>query len=71
MMLLVSVHLVFICRHLTKLFDSIARLKLEGIDSTNANTAIGMHAKDGEYITFSDATSCQGPVLTLCLLLFN
>ncbi|KAJ8968783.1 hypothetical protein NQ317_016728, partial [Molorchus minor] len=50
----------FICRHLTKLFDSIAQLNF-GV-SNDTNVIYGMRAKDGEYVTFNKPTNCEGPV---------
>lgn len=46
-----------------KLFDSIATL--EFIDSkaiTEKKVAVGMHAKDGEYVKFNEECDCSGPV---------
>lgn len=47
-------------KHLTKLFDSIAKLKLENHDG--AIDIMGMFAKDGEYVDFDSCRSCDGPV---------
>ncbi|CAL4082252.1 unnamed protein product, partial [Meganyctiphanes norvegica] len=50
-------------KHLTKLFDSLAGLKFtEGPDDPNACTAVGMHAKDGEYVPFQAEMKCVGAV---------
>ncbi|KAJ8957969.1 hypothetical protein NQ318_001970 [Aromia moschata] len=49
-----------ISKHLTKLFDSIARLKF-GTDD-DSKTIYGMFAKDGEYVDFNKSTTCEGPV---------
>lgn len=49
-------------RHLTKLFDSIAGLKFAEEESGEGTTAVGMKAKDGEYVEFSNVTKCVGPV---------
>ena len=46
-------------RHLTKLFDSMARLKFREEGGT---VAVGMWAKDGEYVEFDTAIDCVGPV---------
>ena len=49
-----------VIKHLTKLFDSIARLKLE---PENGVTRIkGMIAKDSELVKFQEDTDCVGPV---------
>lgn len=53
-----------VCKHLTKLFDSIARLKFED-DKTNEITCkyiLGMFAKDGEYVTFDEKCDSSGAV---------
>lgn len=51
-----------VCKHLTKLFDSIARLKLEKTSDDSLNTIMGMYAKDGEYVQFETSTECEGAV---------
>ncbi|KAK4326143.1 hypothetical protein Pmani_003308 [Petrolisthes manimaculis] len=52
-----------VTRHLTKLFDSIACLKFsDANESGGGTTAVGMTAKDGEYVEFSSITHCVGPV---------
>ncbi|XP_069945104.1 dynein beta chain, ciliary-like [Cherax quadricarinatus] len=51
-----------VTRHLTKLFDSIACLKFSEDDSSDATAAVGMTAKDGEYVEFENVTNCTGPV---------
>lgn len=50
----------FVVKHLTKLFDSIAKLKFEGED--NNMVAQGMIAKDSEYVEFSEICEIQGAV---------
>nr|XP_027209167.1 dynein beta chain, ciliary-like [Penaeus vannamei] len=51
-----------VTRHLTKLFDSIASIKFAEGEGSNATTAVGMKAKDGEYVDFCKETNCVGPV---------
>ncbi|VEN40996.1 unnamed protein product, partial [Callosobruchus maculatus] len=52
-----------VVKHLTKLFDSIAKLDFgRKEDNTLDKTIIGMYAKDGEYVHFNQTTSCEGPV---------
>ncbi|XP_061390860.1 dynein beta chain, ciliary isoform X1 [Musca vetustissima] len=51
-----------VTKHLTKLFDSIARLKFNRDDKNEVETASGMYAKDGEYVEFHEVTSMRGPV---------
>lgn len=50
-----------VMKHLTKLFDSIAKLEL-GMDENNEIASFGMYAKDGEYVPFDMVSSCTGPV---------
>lgn len=50
-----------VIKHLTKLFDSIARLNLVS-NENNEVCALGMYAKDGEYVIFDLVTECIGPV---------
>ncbi|KAJ1529252.1 hypothetical protein ONE63_006052 [Megalurothrips usitatus] len=47
-----------VARHLTKLYDSMAKLKMD----SNSKMAIGMWAKDGEYVQFSQKCDCDGKV---------
>lgn len=51
-----------VIRHLTKLFDSIAKLKFNETDQPNEKVALGMIAKDGEYVPFHGTCDCTGPV---------
>lgn len=55
-------------RHLTKLFDSLARLKFIKEGDENCKRALGMFAKDGEYVEFNKDCDCSGAV---CKLLNN
>lgn len=48
-----------VSKHLTKLFDSIARLNF---DSGSNKKIIGMYAKDGEYVEFYEKCDCGGAV---------
>lgn len=48
-------------RHLTKLYDSIARLKF-CTDPNQRHIAQGMYAKDGEYVEFVEKCECVGHV---------
>lgn len=50
-----------VLKHLTKLFDSVARLELV-LSESNEFSALGMYAKDGEYVTFDMTSECVGPV---------
>lgn len=52
-------------RHLTKLFDSLARLNFkEEEEEGKPKTALGMYAKDGEYVEFNKECDCSGTVST-------
>ncbi|KAL9897380.1 dynein heavy chain at 93AB [Glossina fuscipes fuscipes] len=51
-----------VTKHLTKLFDSIARLKFNRDEANEIDTASGMYAKDGEYVEFDKLASIRGPV---------
>jgi dynein heavy chain len=52
-----------VAKHLTKLFDSIARLNFGKEEDGTLNKLIhGMHAKDGEYIDFNEVTTCSEAV---------
>lgn len=56
-----------VCKHLTKLFDSIARLKFEFEDKDGDpnNSILGMFAKDGEYVPFDERCDSSGAVSTI------
>lgn len=57
----------FVVKHLTKLFDSIAKLKFQPPDDTHASLyAVGMIAKDSEYVEFNETADVNGPVCKLC-----
>lgn len=47
-----------VSRHLTKLFDSLAKLELKG-----AKTSIGMYSKEGEYVKTESQTDLSGQVI--------
>ena len=48
-----------VMKHLTKLFDSMAKLTL---DKTKAKTGLAMHAKDGEHVDFPSPCDLNGQV---------
>ncbi|KAK7573934.1 hypothetical protein V9T40_011125 [Parthenolecanium corni] len=50
-----------VMRHLIKLFDSMASLKFE-TNNDGRKYAMGMFAKDGEYVEFNHPCDCNGPV---------
>lgn len=53
----------FVCKHLTKLFDSIAKLNfVKDADGKMVKCALGMIAKDGEYVVFNEDADCNGAV---------
>lgn len=51
-----------VMRHLTKLFDSMAKLKLTEQNGVKIKEATAMWAKDGEYMTFPSACDLNGQV---------
>ncbi|XP_073997627.1 dynein beta chain, ciliary-like isoform X3 [Rhodnius prolixus] len=52
-----------VCRHLTKLYDSISNLKFAKMpDGKLTKSAIGMHAKDGEFVDMFWPCECVGAV---------
>lgn len=53
-----------VMKHLTKLFDSIAKLELEK-NENNEISALGMYAKDGEYVPFDTSTESAMTCVTL------
>lgn len=55
---------MFFYRHLTKLFDSIAKLRFIESDKPTDKVSSGMIAKDGEYVPFHGSCDCTGPVST-------
>lgn len=53
----------FVVKHLTKLFDSIAKLKFTMDDEGNLEMcAVGMIAKDSEYVEFNEIADVTGAV---------
>lgn len=54
-----------VARHLTKLFDSMAKLKFElDGDQKPIKNALGMFSKDGEYVDLSSPCDLSGQVET-------
>lgn len=52
-----------VAKHLTKLFDSIAKLNFGRNEDESLDKKIhGMIAKDGEGVQFNTSTTCDGPV---------
>lgn len=49
-----------VAHHLSKLFDSMAKLKFK--DDENSKTATGMYSKDGEYVDFDEPCDLLGQV---------
>ncbi|XP_071656199.1 dynein axonemal heavy chain 9-like [Patagioenas fasciata] len=50
-------------RHLSKLFDSLARMKFQ-LDSEQKPTKVGlgMYSREEEYVSFSEPWDCSGQV---------
>lgn len=62
----------FVVKHLTKLFDSIAKLKFATDDAAKMQMrVVGMIAKDGEYVTFNEDIDVTGAVECLLPLIFR
>lgn len=61
-----------VSKHLTKLFDSIARLNFATADSgASHKKIIGMYAKDGEYVKFHEQCDCSGAVRIELVFVYN
>ncbi|XP_056405417.1 dynein axonemal heavy chain 9 [Hyla sarda] len=50
-----------VMRHLSKLFDNMAKMKFEDGES---KTGLGMYSKEDEYVTFNESCDCSGQVET-------
>ncbi|XP_077110730.1 dynein axonemal heavy chain 9 isoform X2 [Ranitomeya variabilis] len=48
-----------VMRHLSKLFDNMAKMKFKDGES---KTGLGMYSKEDEYVTFSEPCDCSGQV---------
>lgn len=50
-------------RHLSKLFDNLAKMKFQ-LDSEQKPTkvALGMYSREEEYVSFSEPCDCSGQV---------
>ena len=53
---------LMVAKHLTKLFDSMAKMKMKEVDGIGTNTAVVMVAKDGETVDFVEECVCEGQV---------
>lgn len=51
-----------VVKHLTKLFDSIAKLNFGETEHETVKRAFGMIAKDHEYVEFNEVSDCIGAV---------
>lgn len=52
-----------VAKHLSKLFDSMAKLKFKEDEEGNlTKTAVGMYSKEGEYVEFNEVCMCTGQV---------
>ncbi|KAA0725373.1 Dynein heavy chain 9, axonemal [Triplophysa tibetana] len=50
-------------RHLSKLFDNMAKMKFEtDADGNPAKTGLGMFSKEDEYVPFNEPCDCSGQV---------
>ncbi|XP_058960986.2 dynein beta chain, ciliary-like [Pocillopora verrucosa] len=52
-----------VSRHLSKLFDNMAKLKfVDDEDGNPTKEAVGMYSKEGEYVDFNKPCDCSGQV---------
>ena len=52
-----------VSRHLSKLFDNMAKLKfVDDADGNPTKEAVGMYSKEGEYVDFDKPCDCSGQV---------
>ncbi|PSN39336.1 Dynein beta chain [Blattella germanica] len=51
-----------VAKHLTKLYDSLAKLKFDQQGGKNTKNATAMWAKDGEFVKFNGICDCSGKV---------
>lgn len=52
-----------VCKHLSKLYDSLAKLKWKSENGKLTKDANGMIAKDGEEMDIYGTCDCSGKVL--------
>lgn len=63
LLLIFLIFFIQVARHLTKLFDSMAKLKFEKDSAGNeAKLASGMWSKDGEYVDMDSQCDLSGQV---------
>ncbi|XP_053308775.1 dynein axonemal heavy chain 9 [Spea bombifrons] len=54
-----------VMRHLSKLFDNMAKMKFEGDSSEGqSKMGLGMYSKEDEYVSFNEPCDCSGQVET-------
>nr|CAD7423389.1 unnamed protein product [Timema monikensis] len=53
---------VLVARHLSKLYDSMCKLKFRVVDGRTTKLAEGMYERDGEYVEFFGECECAGKV---------
>ncbi|CAG2065067.1 unnamed protein product, partial [Timema podura] len=53
---------VLVARHLSKLYDSMCKLKFRVVDGRTTKLAEGMYERDGEYVEFFGECECTGKV---------
>uniref|UniRef100_A0A8C5WIH4 Dynein axonemal heavy chain 17 n=1 Tax=Leptobrachium leishanense TaxID=445787 RepID=A0A8C5WIH4_9ANUR len=51
-----------VMRHLSKLFDNMAKMKFEGESESQSKTGLGMYSKEDEYVPFNEPCDCSGQV---------
>ena len=53
-----------VAKHLTKLFDSMAKLKFRQENEQDTKIALSMSSKDGEEVKLASPCDCDGQVRT-------
>ncbi|CAG5911397.1 unnamed protein product [Menidia menidia] len=49
-------------KHLSKLFDNMAKMRFEADEGGNPKTGVGMYSKEEEYVPFNQSCDCTGQV---------
>ncbi|XP_075314376.1 dynein axonemal heavy chain 9 [Odontesthes bonariensis] len=49
-------------KHLSKLFDNMAKMRFEADGGGNPKTSVGMYSKEEEYVPFNESCDCTGQV---------
>jgi len=60
-----------VAKHLTKLFDSMAKLRFRQENEEDTKIALYMSSKDGEEVKLSSPCNCDGQVCITVSLLYS